>query len=319
MRALRDLNWNHLYYFYEVSRNQSIKKAAIALDISISNLSEQLKKLEKKLDKQLFQRTNRGMLLTPIGSELFEHAKHIFEEGNKLLEKFSEDFVGGYPVTVGIEESMSFDIPVEFVSQYWDLYAPFGIVNTIKQMGQENLVENIKNDSVDWGISLKPTFQKGLKSAKIGEFELIFICSKKLYKKFHKKEDILVNIPFAQNTWDKALNEMIYQYLAGYQIFPKEIIHSDHYYYLENLCKRGRCVMAIPDNPLKKYPGLEKYQLSKPLKVNFYVIWKEKNEGKIAIQKLMSLIKSKLTQFPDRYEDVDLQIEASEISEDLLT
>ena len=226
--------------------------------------------------------------------------------------------VGGYSVTVGIEDSMSFDIPVEFVSQYWDLYAPFGIVNTMKQMNQEHLCENLVGGKIDWGISMTPANHKGLKSAKIGEFELVFMCSKKLYKKFHNHEDILVNIPFAQNTWDKTLNEMTYQYLGGFQIFPREIIHSDHYSYLENLCKRGRCVIAVPDNPLKKYTGLQKFQLSRPLKVSYFAIWKQANQGTMALQKLSSLIQSKLTQFPARYEDVGLQIEVSEISEDLL-
>lgn len=76
--------------------------------------------------------------------------------------------------------------------------------------------------------------------------------------------------------------------------------------------------MAIADNPIKKYPALEKFQLKRPLKISFFALWKDRDKGKMAIQKLNTLIQSKLTQFPARYEDVGLQIEVSEISEDLL-
>ena len=44
---LKDINWNQIYYFYEVARKQSLKKASKVLGVSSATLSEHIKKLEK--------------------------------------------------------------------------------------------------------------------------------------------------------------------------------------------------------------------------------------------------------------------------------
>ena len=63
---------------------------------------------------------------------LFEHTKLIFEEGSRVLEKFSDEDIGGYPVNIGIEDKFFNEIAIDFSSKYWDIYAPFGTVNTVK-------------------------------------------------------------------------------------------------------------------------------------------------------------------------------------------
>jgi LysR family transcriptional activator of nhaA len=77
--------------------------------------------------------------------------------------------------------------------------------------------------------------------------------------------------------------------------------------------------MFIPNNPLKKYPGLKIFSLEAPFKISLYAIWKRRDENLISIRKLKDLIDSKLSQVPDRYKDIDLQIEASDVSNELLT
>ncbi|MCT4641494.1 MAG: LysR family transcriptional regulator, partial [Bacteriovoracaceae bacterium] len=116
MNKLKDINWNHLYCFYEVAKAQSLKRGAEVLGAASSTVSEQIRKLEEKFDKKLFRRSSRGLSLTQDGQKLFKHSQEIFEEGSKLLEKFSENSVGGYPVTIGIDETISYDVSNELAS-----------------------------------------------------------------------------------------------------------------------------------------------------------------------------------------------------------
>lgn len=313
------MNWNHLHCFFEVAKAQSLKSAASTLQMAASTLSEQIKKLEDTLSKKLFIRSSKGLSLTNDGLILYEHAKIIFEEGSRILEKFSEDVVGGYPLKIGIEETISYDLAAEFASQYWDLYAPYGTMNTFKENDHELLIDNLILDNIDWGISSQRPKRKGLEYAKIGSFDIVFCCAKKLYQKFKNTKDLLTNIPFAENSWDKNMNKKIYQYLRENNVSPKEIIISDHSDFVKKLCSRGRCVMFIPENPLKKYPGLKLFSLEKPLTISLYAIWKGRDSDLIAIRKLKALINSKFSQLPERYEDINLQIEASDVSDDLLT
>ncbi len=318
LEKLKDINWNHLYCFYEVAKVQSLKKGAQIIGTSSPTLSEQLKRLENKFNMKLFHRSSKGLSLTPEGTLLFEKTKGIFEEGSKLLEHFSEDVVGGYPVSIGIEETISHDLATEFASQYWDLYTKYGTVNTIRQSDHDILIDNLLRGNIDWGISLRKPKRKSLEVAEIGSFEIVFCCSEELFNKFKDVKDLLVNIPFAESNWDKTLNKVIFQHLRKNGVVPKEKIYSDHIDFVHKLCARGRCVMFLPRNPLEGYEGIKTFQLDEPLKMSLYAIWKKSDEGLISIRKLQELFQTKLSNVPKRYEDVDLQIEVSDVSEDLL-
>jgi DNA-binding transcriptional LysR family regulator len=318
MQNLKDINWNHLYFFNEVAKAQSLKKGAEAIGLASSTVSEQIKKLEKTFGKQLFKRSSKGLSLTLEGQSLFERSKLIFEEGNKLLEQFSDDSVGGYPVQIGIDETISYDLANEFASQYWDYYTMYGTVNTVRQADHDMMIENLVKGNVDWGISIQKPKRRSLDYAEIGSFEVVFCCSKELYEKFLDPKDIINNIPIGESNSDKVVNNFVYKYLRRNGIVPKEKIHSDHEGFLRKLCARGRCVTYIAKNPLEEYKDLKTFSLDKPLKFTLYAIWKKSDEGLISVIKLKDLIQSKLSQLPHRYEDVDLQIEVSEVDDELL-
>jgi DNA-binding transcriptional LysR family regulator len=307
-----------LYAFYEVAKVQSLKLGAKSLKVSSSTLSEQIKKLEQKFETVFFIRSSKGLTLTTEGSRLFERAKIIFEEGNKLLEHFGDDIVGGYRVTIGIEETISNDLSTEFASQYWDSYAQYGSVNTVRQTSHESLLDNIIKNNIDWGITVRPPTRKSLGYAEIGSFKLVFCCSEELYDKFIDKKDILINIPFVESTWDISLNKLVYKHLRKNGIVPKEKVSSDHIGFARKLCDRGRCVMYMPFNPLESYDGLKTFSIGDEIKVSLYAVWKKNNKSLISIKLLEQLIESKISSLPHRYEDVDLQIEASEVPDDKL-
>jgi len=318
LKKLKDINWNHLYCFYEVSKAKGLKEGAKVLGIAPSTGSEQIKKLEESFGLKLFNRSGRGLMLTKDGENLFEHARGVFEAGSKLLDDLGTNDIGGYSVNVGIEETVSYSLATEFCSQYWDIYTPFGTVNTCRQYDHDQMVDNILTNNIDWGISTRPPTRKSIKYSRIGSFELIFCCSTELYNQFIHKEEIINNIPLAQLSFDRGLNEDIINFLKNYNIRPKEFIISDHIEYLLKLCTRGRCVFPIAENPLEDYDGLTKFRIENPINVHLYALWNEKNENLISIKKLKDLINSKLEQLPSNYEDHSYQIEVSDVSEELL-
>lgn len=318
MNKLKDINWNHLYCFYEVAKAQSLKHGAKVLGAAPSTISEQIKKLEQKFEKKLFNRSSKGLLLTTEGHQLYERTKPIFEEGSKLLEEISDDSIGGYPVNIGIDETLSYDLANEFASQYWDYYTHYGTVNTVRQSEHETLIQNILQSNIDWGISVKKPQRKSLAYAEIGSFEIVFCCSTELYSKFKNKHDLISNIPFALTNIDESVIKLIDQHMRQNGVVPKERIFSDHDGFLQKLCQRGRCVMCLPKNPLEDYAGLKTFSLEGDFKISLYAIWKKADEGLISIIKLRELINSKLSSIPIRYEDVDLQIEVSEVTDELL-
>jgi len=82
---LQDLNFLHLFYFWVVVRHGSISTACEHLHLTQPTISTQIRKLEKSLGHQLFDRSGRGLSLTDVGTNVFEYADDIFSSGRELL------------------------------------------------------------------------------------------------------------------------------------------------------------------------------------------------------------------------------------------
>jgi len=80
------LNYHHLFYFWMITQEGGLAKAAARLRLSHSTLSTQLRALEGFLGCPLFERRGRRLVLTPIGVEVADHASEIFRMGADLVE-----------------------------------------------------------------------------------------------------------------------------------------------------------------------------------------------------------------------------------------
>lgn len=74
------MNIMHLKYAIEVEKAKSINKAAENLYMGQPNLSRAIKELEESLGITIFNRTSRGMTITPEGEEFLVHAHNILEQ-----------------------------------------------------------------------------------------------------------------------------------------------------------------------------------------------------------------------------------------------
>ena len=69
------ISYEYYRIFYHVARCGNLTRAAQALQSNQPNLTRAIKNLEAELGCALFSRTNRGMVLTPEGEELFRHVR----------------------------------------------------------------------------------------------------------------------------------------------------------------------------------------------------------------------------------------------------
>ncbi len=74
------MNILHLKYAIEVEKAKSINKAAENLYMGQPNLSRAIKELEESLGITIFNRTSRGMTITPEGEEFLVHAHNILKQ-----------------------------------------------------------------------------------------------------------------------------------------------------------------------------------------------------------------------------------------------
>jgi LysR family transcriptional regulator, transcriptional activator of nhaA len=82
---LQDLNFLHLFYFWMVVRHGSITTACERLHVTQPTISTQIRKLEKALGHQLFDRSGRELTLTDVGRTVFDYAEDMFSVGREML------------------------------------------------------------------------------------------------------------------------------------------------------------------------------------------------------------------------------------------
>ena len=82
---MRDLNFNHLRYFWAVAHEGSLTRAADRMNLSQSALSVQIQKLEHQMGHPLFERVGRKLVLTEAGRIALDYADTVFKAGDELL------------------------------------------------------------------------------------------------------------------------------------------------------------------------------------------------------------------------------------------
>ncbi len=75
-------------YVLEIARTGSVNEAAKQLFVAQSGLSASVKQLEQELGIQIFDRTNRGVLLTEDGAEFLRYASQMVEQGRFILHRY---------------------------------------------------------------------------------------------------------------------------------------------------------------------------------------------------------------------------------------
>ena len=75
-----NISYDHYKIFYYVTKYGSITRAANALTLNQPNITRTIKTLEAELECTLFERTNKGVRLTPEGEKLYEaHFTHSYD------------------------------------------------------------------------------------------------------------------------------------------------------------------------------------------------------------------------------------------------
>ena len=78
------LNYHHLFYFWSVAREGSLRRASEVLRVSPPSMSVQIRQLEEALGQPLFRRSGRGQVLSEAGRTAFSYADEIFALGGEL-------------------------------------------------------------------------------------------------------------------------------------------------------------------------------------------------------------------------------------------
>lgn len=178
------MNILHMKYAVEVAKLGSLGKASESLLIAVPNISRSIKELEADLGITIFDRTIKGMCLTPEGEEFIGFAKGILSQIEQV-EKFYKE---------SSQEKQKFSVSVPRACYISEAFAEFSKSLTAepaeifyKETNSQRTIQNILNHDYKLGIiryaeNYDRYFkllleEKGLNYELVTEFTYILIMS----------------------------------------------------------------------------------------------------------------------------------------------
>ena len=143
------MNLLHMKHALEVAKAGSLGKASEVLLIAVPNISRSIKELEADLGITIFERTSKGMILTPDGEEFINFAKDILDQ----IEEVEKFYKSGSP------KKQKFSISVPRASYIAEAFAEFSKSLTkdaaeifYKETNAQRAIQNILNHDYKLGI-----------------------------------------------------------------------------------------------------------------------------------------------------------------------
>ncbi|MBQ8600197.1 MAG: LysR family transcriptional regulator [Clostridia bacterium] len=143
------MNILHMKYAVEVAKAGSLNKASENLYVALPNVSRSIKELEADLGIAIFDRSAKGVTLTPEGEEFIGYAKSIL----KQIEQVEELYKDGSP------KKQKFSISVPRACYISEAFAQFSKALTkeaaeifYKETNSQRTINNILNHDYKLGI-----------------------------------------------------------------------------------------------------------------------------------------------------------------------
>ena len=206
------MNILHMKYAVEVAKAGSLSKASEVLLIAAPNISRSIKELESDLGITIFDRSAKGMGLTPEGEEFIGYAKGILSQ----IEQVENMYKSGSP------KKQEFSISVPRACYISEAFAQFSKTITkepaeifYKETNSQRTIHNIMEHDYKLGIiRYAENYDKYFKSM-LEEKDLCY----EMVTEFSYSLLMSADSPLAQ------LEEITFEDLKGYI----EIAHADPY------------------------------------------------------------------------------------------
>ena len=181
------MNIDSFKYFHDIAKLKSISKVATSSHISQPALSQQLLKLEEKLETTVLKRSNRGVELTTEGEIVLKYSEKFLDLYDNLLLELSKSKSGKKNLIINttclsashILLSLFPKLSLKFTDLCYDISNKY---NT-------NVTSDLINNVYDINLGCSPVDDSDLSSVCLGYDNLIFVS---------KSSDVsnINNLPF---------------------------------------------------------------------------------------------------------------------------
>lgn len=288
------MNLRDLDYLVAVADQLHFGKAAEYCHVSQPTLSMQLKKLEDYLGVQLFERTNKHVMITPVGEHIAECARRMLQDAQQIkdIAKMSQDPYAGDFRLGAFPTLAPYFLPLVVPAIRRKL--PKLKLLLVEEKTAE-LLDKLKTGNLDAALVALPVEEEGLGSAPLFDdpFLLAVPHAHPLAKRKHinqsdiKGEQLLL-LEDGHCLRSQALEVCSLIGASEHQDFRATSMET-----LRQMVAAGVGITLIPKLAMRKKDGIIYIPFAKPaIFRTIGLVWRKTTVRKPCIEALLSVVKN---------------------------
>jgi LysR family transcriptional regulator, transcriptional activator of nhaA len=272
------LNYHHLFYFWAVAKEGSLRRASEVLHVSQPSISAQLKQLEEFLEAPLFTRTTRRLVLTDTGQTVLEYAEEIFSLGRELLTAVRQE-PGQRPLRlhVGVVDSLPKTIVRQQLTPVFQLDRSVRVI--CREGSLNELIAQLAGHKLDVVLADEPStsaLRVKTFNQRVGSSQVMLCVAPPLVKRL--VEDFprsLDGAPAILPAAEMALRRQLEHWFEAHRVQPRVIAEVEDTALLTDLGAQGLGFIPIYSavlDEIKRSSRLHKIGIAKGLKMEIFAI-----------------------------------------------
>lgn len=152
------MNLDWYYTFLVLSKHLNYRKASEELFLTEPTLHQQIKKLEKHLQVQLFETVGRNLTLTAVGREFIEIAKNLIQTYEQSIQKIRlQNKKQQSHIKIAVSPYIATYLLPQFLQEFFQRYPDIDISVSVLNSHIEQAIET---NTFDIGIDREVPYSK---------------------------------------------------------------------------------------------------------------------------------------------------------------
>jgi LysR family transcriptional activator of nhaA len=245
---MKQLNFNHLQYFYAVAKEGSVTRAAESLHVTPQTVSGQLATFEEYIGAPLFERYGKRLEPNSLGQVALRYAEDIFNLGNELSRTLASHDVGQVAnFNVGIVDAIPKVMVFEMLNDCFDIDSRFilechegDLSSLLADLSMNKLDLIISDQALPIGVSVRAI------NHYLGQSGVTFFATKKDCAKYQSDfPQSLHKAPFLMPGRNSAQHQNLLSWFVQSKIAPKIVAEFDDSALLKFFGQTGRGIFCV--------------------------------------------------------------------------
>lgn len=284
-----------LKVFCDLVETQSFSKTALLNSVTQSAVSQQLKSIEKRQEKQLIEREKRRLTLTAEGEIFYRYAREIVRRYEEMEHRIQA--LGGV-VSGTVRLASIYSVGILELAPYLKSYLKtYPRVNFRLQYDQaQKIYDDVSSSEIDLGIVPYPRAQRNVDVIEFTENQMVVITppDHKLAQKGEVSAKDLAEYPLILFTQETPTRKAIDRFFRKFNVRPNVVMELDHIATIKHAVEVDIGISIVPLNSIDdelvrnslSYLSLEDKGFLRPLGI----LYRKGRSLSVATHKLLDVL-----------------------------